>query len=146
MLFDHMPGTRFFVQGMLPTDIPIQARTGDSWFIGIVLYCHRNYIHPVTIYHQSIHAIHAIQIGVQMHMSLTPEVTYVICECCDCHPIIIEDVTAAVTAAGEDASFLVNNLGVPYPNSIPIVYSNWLQDYNSQGVLLSCTEYLVYRV
>ena len=81
-----------------------------------------------------------------MHMSLTPEVTHVICECCDCHPITIEDVTAAVITTGEDASLLVNNLGAPYPNSIPVVYSNWLQDYNSRGVLFSCTEYLVYRV
>ena len=81
-----------------------------------------------------------------MHMSLTPEVTHVICEHCNCHPITIQDVTAAVTAAGEDASLLVNNLGAPYPNSIPIVYSNWLQDYNSRGVLLNCIEYLVYRV
>ena len=77
-----------------------------------------------------------------MHMSLTPEITHVICERCDCHPITIED----VTAAGEDALLLVNNLGAPYPNSILVVYSNWLQDCNSRGVLLSCTEYLVYRV
>ena len=83
-----------------------------------------------------------------MHMSLTPEVTHVICERCDCvvTPITIEDVTVAMTAAGGDASLLVNNLGAPYPNSIPVVYSNWLEDCNSRGVLLSCTEYLVYRV
>ena len=81
-----------------------------------------------------------------MHMSLTPEVIHVICERCDCYPITIEDVTAALTAVGEDASLLVNNLKVPYPISIPIVYSNWLQDCNSRGVLLSCTKYLVYRV
>ena len=81
-----------------------------------------------------------------MHMSLTPEVTHVICERCDCHPITIEDVTVAVTAAGGDASLLVNNLGAPYPNSILVVYSNWLQDCNSRCVLLSCTEYMVYRV
>ena len=134
-----MPHTWFFVQGMLPSEIPIQARTSGSWFAGIVLYYHRNYAHLVTIYHQSVHAIHAIQNGAQMHMSLTPEVTHVICERCDCHPITIEDVTAVVTAAGEDASLLVNNLGAPYPNSISIVYSNWLQDCNSRGVLLSCT-------
>ena len=36
-----------------------------------------------------------------MHMSLTPEVTHVICERCDCHAITIEDVTVAVTAAEE---------------------------------------------
>ena len=111
---------------MLPTDIPIQARIGGSWFEGIVLYCHRNYAHPVTIYHQSVHAIHAIQNGAQMHLSLTPEVTHVICERCDCHAITIEDVTITVTAAGGDASLLVNNLGAPYPNSILVVYSNWL--------------------
>ena len=81
-----------------------------------------------------------------MHMSLTPEVRHVICKCCDCHPITIQDVTAAMTAIGQDALFLIYNLGAPYPNSIPIVYSNWLQDCNSQGVFLSCTEYLVYRV
>ena len=81
-----------------------------------------------------------------MHMSLTPEVTHVICERCDYHPITIEDVTVAVTTARGDASLLINNLGAPYPNSIPVVYSNWLQDCNSRGVLLSCTEYLVYRV
>ena len=81
-----------------------------------------------------------------MHLSLTLEVTHVICEHCDCHAITIEDVTVAVTAAGGDASLLVNNLGAPYPNSIPVVYSNWLQDCNSRGVLLSCTKYLVYRV
>ena len=81
-----------------------------------------------------------------MHFSLTPEVTHVICERCDCHAITIEDVTVAVTAAGGDASLLVNNLGAPYPNSILVVYSNWLQDCNSRGVLLRCTEYLVYRV
>ena len=81
-----------------------------------------------------------------MHMSLTPEVIHVICERCDCHPITIEDVTIAVTAAGGDALLFINNLEAPYPNSIPIVYSNWLQHCNSQGVLLSYTEYLVYRV
>ena len=81
-----------------------------------------------------------------MHMSLTPKVIHVICECCDCHPITIEDVIVAVIAAGGDASLLINNLGTPYPNSIPVVYSNWLQDCNSQGVLLSGIEYLVYRV
>ena len=81
-----------------------------------------------------------------MHFSLIPEVTHVICERCDCHAITIEDVTVAVTVAGGDASLLVNNLGALYPNSIPVVYSNWLQDCNSRGVLLSCTEYLVYRV
>ena len=81
-----------------------------------------------------------------MHLSLTPEVTHVICERCDCHAITNEDVIATVTAAGGDASLLVNNLGAPYPNSILVVYSNWLQDCNSRGVLLSYTEYLVYRV
>ena len=141
-----MPGTRFFVQEMLPSEIPIQAHIGGSWFAGIVLYSHCNYAHPITIYHQSVHAIHAIQNGAQMHMSLTPEVTHVICECCDYHPITIQDVTTVVTTVGQDASLLVNNLGAPYPNSIPIVYSNWLQNCNSQGVLLSCTKYLVYRV
>ena len=59
-----------------------------------------------------------------MHMFLTLEVTHVICKRCDCHPITIEDVTAAVTVAGQDASLLVNNLGAPYPNSILVVYSN----------------------
>ena len=81
-----------------------------------------------------------------MHMSLIPEVTHVVCEHHDCHPITIEDVNVAMTAAGGDASLLINNLGAPYSNSIPIVYSNWLQDCNSRGVLLSCSEYLVYRV
>ena len=81
-----------------------------------------------------------------MHMSLTPEVTHVICKRCDCHPITIQDVTAAVTAVGQDALLLVNNLGEPYRNSIPIAYSNWLQHCNSRGVLLSFTKYLVYRV
>ena len=81
-----------------------------------------------------------------MHLSLTPEVTHVICKRCDYHAITIEDVIVAVTAVRGDASLLVNNLGASYPNSIPVVYSNWLQDCNSRGVLLSCTEYLVYRV
>ena len=81
-----------------------------------------------------------------MHVSLTPKVIHVICERCDCHPITIQDVAAVVTEARQDALLLVNNLEAPYPNSIPIVYSNWLQDCNSQGVLLSCTEYLVYRI
>ena len=81
-----------------------------------------------------------------MHMSLTPKVTHVICERCNYHPIIFQDVTAIVTTAGQDASFLVNNLRAPYLNSIPIVYSNWLQDCNSRGILLSCTEYLIYRI
>ena len=80
-----------------------------------------------------------------MHMSLTPEATHVICKRCGCHPITIQDVTITVTVARQDASLLVNNLEAPYSNSIPIVYSNWLQDCNSQDVL-SCTEYLVYRV
>ena len=141
-----MPGTRFFIQGMLPSEIPIQARTSGSWFASIIFYCHRNYAHPVTIYHQSVHAIHAIQNRAQMHMSLTPEVTHMIYERCDCHPITIEDVIAVVTAAGQDALLLINNLVAPYPNSIPIVYSNWLQNCNSRSVLLSYREYLVYRV
>ena len=91
-MFDHVSGTWFFVQRMLPSEFPIQACTGGSWFAGIVLYCHPNYVHPVTIYNQSVHAIHAIQNGAQMHMSLTTKVTHVICECCDCHPITIQDV------------------------------------------------------
>ena len=81
-----------------------------------------------------------------MHMSLTLKVTHVICVHCDCHPITIQDVAVAVTTAGQDASLLINNLGAPYHNSIPIVHSNWLQDCNSRDVLLSCTKYLVYRV
>ena len=141
-----MLGTRFFVQGMLPSEFPIQAHTSDSWFASVVLYCHRNYAHPVTIYHQFVHAIHAMQNGAQMHMSLTPEVTHVTCERCNCHPITIQDMAAVVTAAGQDASLFVNNLGAPYRNSIPIVYSNSLQDCNSRGVLLSCTEYLVHSI
>ena len=139
-----MPGTWFFVQGMLPNEIPIQAHTGGSWFAGAVLYYHRNYAHPVTICYQSIHAIHAMQNGAQMYMSLTPEVTHVICEHCDCHPITIQDVAATVTAAGQDASLLINNLKAPYRNSIPVVYSNWLEDCNSRGVLLSCTQSIWY--
>ena len=81
-----------------------------------------------------------------MHMSLTPKVTHVICEHCDYHPITIQDVAATLIAIGQDALLLINNLGAPYHNSIPIVYSNWLQDCNSRDVLLSCIEYLVYRV
>ena len=81
-----------------------------------------------------------------MYMSLTLEVTHVICKHCGCHPITIQDVAVVVTAVGQDASLLVNNLRAPYPNSIPIFYSNWLQDCNSWGVLLSCTKYLEYRV
>ena len=145
MLFDHVSGTQFFIQGMLPSEIPIQAHIGSSWFAGVILYYHRNYAHPVTIYHQSVHAIYAMQNEAQMHMSLTLEVTHMICERCDCHPIIIQDVATTVTAAGQDASLLINNLGAPYRSSIPVFYSNWLQDCNSRGVL-SCTEYLVYRV
>ena len=81
-----------------------------------------------------------------MHLSLTPEITHMICERCDCHPITIQDVAVVVSVARQDALLFINNLGAPYPNSIPIVYSNWLQDYNSRGVFLSCTEYLVYRI
>ena len=146
MLFDHVLGTWFFVQGMLPSEFPIQAHTSGSWFVGVILYCHRNYAHPVTIYHQSVHAIQAMQNGAQMHMSLTPKVRHVICKCCDCHPITIQDMAAVVTTTGQDASLLINNLEVPYHNSIPVVYSNWLQACNFRDVLLSCIEYLVYRV
>ena len=81
-----------------------------------------------------------------MHISLTPEVTHVICECCDYHSISIQDVAVGVTIVEQDALLLINNLGAPYPNSIPIVYSNWLQDCNSRSVLLSCTKYLIYKV
>ena len=81
-----------------------------------------------------------------MHMSLTLEVIHVIYKHYDYHPITIQDVAAVVTTAGQDASFLINNLGAPYRNSIPVFYSNWLQDCNCRGVLLSYTEYLVYRV
>ena len=123
-MFDHAHGTRFFVQGMLPNEFPIQAHTGDSWFASVVLYCHCNYAHPVIIYYQSVHAIYAMQNGAQMHMSLTPKVTHVICKRYDCHPITIEDVAAIVTTAGQDASLLINNLGAPHHNSIPVVYSN----------------------
>ena len=66
-----------------------------------------------------------------MHMSLTPEVTHVICERCDCHPITIQDVAIVVTATRQDASLFINNVGALYPNSIPIIYSNWLQDCSS---------------
>ena len=129
-----------------PSETPIQERTGDSWFVGIVLYYHRNYAHPITIYNQFVHAIHTMKKGVQMHMFLIPEVTHVIYKRCNCHPITIQDVAVTVTTAGQDASFLINNLGAPCSNSIPIVYSNWLQDCNSQDVLLTYIEYLVYRV
>ena len=95
-----MSGIRFFVQGMLPSEIPIQAHIGGSWFVGVIFYCHDNYAHLVTIYHQFVHAIHVMQNGAQMHMSLTPEVTHVICKRCDCHPITIQDVAAIVSAAG----------------------------------------------
>ena len=81
-----------------------------------------------------------------MHMSLTQEVTHVISERCDCHPITIQNVAAVATVVGQDASLLINNLRAPYHNSILVVYSNWLQDCNSRGVFLSYTEYLVYRV
>ena len=81
-----------------------------------------------------------------MHMSITSEVTHVIYKRFDCHPITIQDVAATITTARQDALLLINNLGAPYSNSIPIVYSNWLQDCNSRSVLLSCTKYLVYRV
>ena len=138
-MFDHVSGTRFFVQGMLPSEFPIQARTSGSWFAGIVFYYHRNYAHPVTIYNQFVHTIHAMQNGAQMHIFLTVEVMHVICERCDCHPITIQDVAVVVTTARQDASLLVNNLGARYSNSIPIVYSNWLQDCNSQGILLCYT-------
>ena len=116
---------------MLPSKFPIQARTGGSWFAGVIFYCHHNYAHPITVYNQSIHAIHAMQNGGQMHMSLIAEVTHVICERCDCHPITIQDVAAIVTAVGQDALLLVNNLRARHSNSIPIIYSNWLQHCNS---------------
>ena len=145
-MFNHMLGIGFFAQRALPSEIPIQERSSSSCFAGIVLYYHHNYAHRVTIYNQSIHAIHAMQNGAQMHMSLTPEVTHVICERCDYHSITIQHVVVVVTIAGQDASFLINNLRAPYPNSIPIVYSNWLQDCNSRDALLSYTKYLVYRV
>ena len=79
-------------------------------------------------------------------MSLTPEVIHVICERIDCHPITIQDMAAVLTTTGQDASLLINNLGAPYHNPIPVVYSNSLQDCNSWGVFLSYTKYLVYRV
>ena len=78
-----------------------------------------------------------------MHMSLTPEVIHVISERCDCHPITIQDMAVAVIATGQDVLLLINNLEAPYGNSIPVVYSNWLQDCNSRGALLRCTKYLV---
>ena len=81
-----------------------------------------------------------------MHMSLIPKVTHVIASVVTAIQSLIQDVTAAVTVAGQDALLLINNLGAPYPNSILIVYPNWLQDCNSRGVFCSCTEYLVYRV
>ena len=55
-----------------------------------------------------------------MHMSVTREVTHVICKYCDYHPITIQDVAVVVTAAGQDVSLIIN-LKVPYSNSIPIV-------------------------
>ena len=91
----------------------------------------------------TLHAIHAMQNGAQIHMSITAEVMHVICEHCDCHPITIQDVATVVTTIRQDASLLVNNLGARHSNCIPIVYSNWLQDCNSQGVFLCCTQYLL---
>ena len=51
-----------------------------------------------------------------MHMSLIAEVTHVICEHCDCHPITIQDVATAVTVVGQDSSLLIiiNNLGASF--------------------------------
>ena len=131
MMFDHVPSTRFFVQGMLLSEFPIQAHIGGSWFAGVALYCHRNYAHIVTVYNQFVHIIHAMQNKVQLHMSLTAKVTHVICKRCDCHPITIQDVVAAVTVARQDVLLLINNLRARHSNSIPIIYSNWLQDCNS---------------
>ena len=107
------------------------------------MYCHRTYDHPAIVYHLTVAAVHAMQNGAQMRMTFDEEVTYVICYCCECHPISVEDVAESLHEAGYDTSLLINSLPIPYSNSIPIVYSDWLKDSNSQGVFLNYGEYLV---
>ena len=119
------------VHMMLPSDLPAQNQTGGSWFDGIVLYCHRTYAHPATVFHQTVAAVHAMQNGAQMRMTFDEEVTHVICYLCECHPITVGDVEESLHAAGYNTSVLVNSLVWPSSNSIPIVYSDWLKDSNS---------------
>ena len=131
------------VHMMLPNDLPVQDWTGGSWFHGIVLYCHCTYAHPATVFYQTVAAVHAIQNGAQMRMTFDEEVTHVICYRCECHLITVGDVHNSLHAAGYNTSLLVNSLTWPSSNSIPIVYSDWLKDCNSQGVLLNYIDYLI---
>ena len=131
------------VHMMLPNDLPVQDRIGGSSFHGIVLYCHRTYVHPATVFHQTVATVHAMQNGAQMRMTFDEEVTHVICYRYECHPITVGDVHDSLHVAGYNTLLLVNSLTWPSSNSIPIVYSDWLKDYNSQGILLNYTHYLV---
>ena len=144
-----MPGRAFDTQTfaqvhmMLPSDLLVQDQIGGSWFDGIVLYYHRTYVHPAIVFHQTVVVVHAMQNGVQMHMTFDEEVTHVICYHCECHPITVGDVQESLHAAGYNTSLFINSLAWPSSNSIPIVYSDWLKDSNSQGVLLNYIDYLV---
>ena len=122
----HASDTQIFAQVhmMLPSDLPVQDRTGGSWFDGIVLYYHCTYAHPATIFHQTVAIVHAIQNGAEMRMTFDKEVTHVICYLYECHPITVGDVEESLHAAGYNTLVLVNSLAWPSSNSIPIVYSN----------------------
>ena len=127
----------------LPSDLPAQARTGGSWFAGVVLYCHRMYVHPATVYHQTVATVHAMQNEAQMRMTLDEEVTHVICYRCECHPITIDNVVKSLHAAGYNTLLVTNTLIRPYSNSIPIVYTEWIKDSDSQGILFNYRDYFV---
>ena len=60
-----------------------------------------------------------------------------------CATITIKDVTISASGIRQDVSFLINNFALFYSNSISIVNSKWLQDYNSKGVLLNYRDYLI---
>ena len=115
-----MPGrasdTQTFAQVhmMLPSDLPVQDRTGSSWFHGIVLYCHRTYAHPTTVFQQTVAAVHAMQNGAQMRMTFDEEVTHVICYHCECHPTTVGDVHDSLHAVGYNTLLLsIASHGLP---------------------------------
>ena len=140
----HLSYTGTFAEVMkLPSDLPNQAWTSGLWFAGVVVYCHRTYAHSSTVFHQTIVVVHVLQNGTQMHMTFDEEVTHVICYGCECHPITIEEIVESLHAAGYDTLLFINTFAWLYRNSIPIVYSNWLKDSNSQGILLDYKDYLV---
>ena len=78
-----------------------------------------------------------------MRMTFDDDVTHVIFYHYVCHSINVEDIAKSLHTTRDNTSLLINSLTWQYSKSIPIVYSKFHKDSNSQGILLNYRDYLV---